>query len=235
MPARRALSSLRAAAACSLALLGSSAAQAANFIGSASCRVCHEAAYEQWQASPHARALQSLPPDQQKDGRCLVCHARDLAAGGEPGISCETCHGAGQYYWPKYVMRDAEVAKGAGLVAAPDAKACVLCHDASNPSLKPFDPATAMPAIDHWSKDWAARAKKSAQNCPRPGAASAAVSLARGELRPDERILGRALTGRGIAAERARKNGTSSPVPSAKGLRADVSHADAVASTARAN
>ncbi len=53
-------------------------------------------------------------------------------------MTCETCHGGGQYYSPDYVMKDAELARLVGLVD-PSEKSCRNCHDASSPSLKPFD------------------------------------------------------------------------------------------------
>jgi hypothetical protein len=173
-------------------LFAPTSAVASGFIGSGSCRVCHQAAYEQWRASPHARALDSLPPQDQKDSRCLQCHAKDVAQGGDAGVTCETCHGAGHYYWPRYVMRDAELAKAAGLVAAPDARACVLCHDAATPSMRPFDPTAAMQAIDHWSKERAARAVKTGARCPRGSARPDRFAMESGQ--PADTFLGRALT-----------------------------------------
>lgn len=199
-------------------------ARAAGFIGPASCRVCHQAAYDQWKTTPHAKAFETLTPADQKNPQCLQCHARDVAQGGEAGVTCETCHGVGQYYWPNYVMRDAEVAKGAGLVPAPDAKSCAMCHDASSPALKPFDPATAMPAIDHWSKDRAARGTKSTEACPaRPVRQAAAAPPA------NETFLGRVLTGRWSAPARASK-----PVQAAKAALT-ASRAPAAASEGRAD
>jgi hypothetical protein len=164
-------------------------ARAANFIGAEACRACHSAAFEQWASTPHARAFLSLLADQQKNGACLQCHARDVAQGGDPGVTCETCHGAGEYYWPNYVMRDHELARAAGLsnVTARDPKSCAQCHDANSPSVEPFDAAQKLPAIDHWSKDRAARSQK-ASLCPRldptkgrPVAASAPASTFLGQ------------------------------------------------------
>lgn len=163
-------------------------AAAADFVGPESCRACHAAAFDAWKESPHARAMGSLSGEQQKDGRCLQCHARDAALGGEAGVTCETCHGAGQFYWPAYVMRDGELARATGLVL-PDAKGCLQCHDGSSPSLEPFDPAAKLKVIDHWSASRAARQAKGkkAEACPRPHAPTAAL------VRPDEGLLSRAL------------------------------------------
>src|SRR4029078_2939510 len=86
------------------------------------------------------------------------CHAPDQAAG-VSNVSCETCHGGGQNYAPAYVMKDRELARLVGLVHPP-AKQCPTCHDASSPSLRPFNFVESLKAIDHWSAE---RTKKSAR------------------------------------------------------------------------
>ena len=165
-----------------------SSAVAADFIGPEACRACHLAAYDVWSKSPHAQAMKSLSPADQKNGTCLACHAPDLAKGGDAGVTCESCHGAGQYYAPQYVMKDPELARATGLVV-PDANSCLLCHDAQSPSLQPFDPTEKMKAIDHWTADRAAQKAKGekAQACPRSEGKLAAV-------RPGEGFLAQALT-----------------------------------------
>lgn len=134
-------------------------AAAADFVGPESCKGCHPAAYEAWQQSKHARAMDSLSDAQKKDARCLTCHAPDLQAQSQANITCETCHGGGQYYSPAYVMKDSELSRLVGLVD-PSEKQCRTCHDASTPSLRPFDFKESLKAIDHWSAD---RASKSAR------------------------------------------------------------------------
>ena len=57
-------------------------------------------------------------------------------------------------------MKDPELARLSGLVD-PTEKACRGCHDASSPSLKPFDFASRLRAMDHWSTE---RAKKNEQS-----------------------------------------------------------------------
>lgn len=139
-----------------LGLTCGAVAQAYDFLGAESCQACHPDAYAAWKASPHARAKDVLSATQQKDARCLSCHSPNDVEQKQAGVTCETCHGGGQYYSPKYVMKDAELARLSGLVD-PTEKACKACHDASSPSLKPFDFATRLKAIDHWSTE---RAKK---------------------------------------------------------------------------
>ena len=65
-------------------------------------------------------------------------------------VTCESCHGGGQYYSARYVMKDAELARLVGLLD-PSEKGCRTCHDASSPSLKPFDFVAKLKAIDHWT------------------------------------------------------------------------------------
>lgn len=148
----------------------SGVATAADFVGPESCKGCHPAAYEAWQQSKHARAMDSLSDAQKKDARCLTCHAPDQAEQGVAHVTCETCHGGGQYYSPNYVMKDAELARLVGLVD-PSEKQCRTCHDASSPSLRPFDFKESLKAIDHWSADRAgknARAQATPQQHPAP-------------------------------------------------------------------
>ncbi|MHB1845099.1 MAG: multiheme c-type cytochrome [Deltaproteobacteria bacterium] len=146
-------------------LLGLSAnALAADWVGVQTCKACHPQAAAVWEAGPHARAASSLTDAQRQDASCTRCHAPDLPlepaaqqAGARPptpeqraGITCESCHGAGQYYSPGYVMRDAELARAVGLVD-PSERSCRACHTAGAPGLSSFDFAAKVKLIDHWS------------------------------------------------------------------------------------
>ena len=141
-----------------LLLAVSTVAGATDFVGPESCKGCHPAAYTAWQLSKHARATDSLSETQKKDARCLSCHAPDQAQG-VANVSCESCHGGGQNYAPSYVMKDSELSRLVGLVD-PSEKLCRTCHDASSPSLRPFNFVESLKAIDHWSAE---RAKKGAR------------------------------------------------------------------------
>lgn len=126
--------------------------QAADFVGAESCKACHPEAYAAWKASKHARAFESLSAQQKQDARCTSCHAPNEREQGLTGISCETCHGGGQYYSPDYVMKDSELARLVGL-SDPSEKQCRSCHDASSPSLRPFDFVEKLKLIDHWTAE----------------------------------------------------------------------------------
>ncbi len=151
----------------SLVLVLSGAAEAADLLGPESCKGCHPAAYEAWTQSKHARATDSLSEAQKQDARCLSCHAPQQSSQGVSHVTCETCHGGGQYYSAAYVMKDAELARLVGL-QDPSEKACRTCHDASSPSLKPFDFAESLKAIDHWSVERAKRAARAEADTPAP-------------------------------------------------------------------
>jgi hypothetical protein len=128
---------------------------AADPIGPENCKVCHQAAYQAWAQSGHAESTASLSPRQKKDRRCMSCHAPD-AAKGVSEVSCESCHGGGQYYSPRYVMKDAELARAVGL-SDPTETTGRRCHDANAPSIKPFDFAEKLKQIDHWTAERKAR------------------------------------------------------------------------------
>jgi hypothetical protein len=137
-------------------VLAASVGWAADFVGPESCKACHPEAYAAWRLSKHARAYDTLSPLQQKDARCLSCHAPNLADQKLPQITCETCHGGGQYYANSYVMKDSELLRLVGLVD-PSEKGCRSCHDASSPSLTAFDFVEKLKLIDHWSAERARR------------------------------------------------------------------------------
>jgi hypothetical protein len=53
-------------------------------------------------------------------------------------------------------MKDAELARLLGLTD-PTEKGCRSCHDTSSPSLRPFEFAQKLKAIDHWTQERAKR------------------------------------------------------------------------------
>jgi len=136
-------------------LLAPLLAPAAEPLGAETCKACHPAAYEIWRESGHARALTSLPEKSRADARCTVCHAPE-GQKGQGGVSCESCHGHGQLYARRYVMRDRELARALGLLDVGE-KSCQRCHDESTPSVGRFDYARKLPLIQHGEADREAR------------------------------------------------------------------------------
>ncbi len=85
----------------------------AKYVGSESCKECHEHAYEVWKKTPHAHAYHSLetakrPGLRQFDGECIACHT--VGFGYQAGfksekespllkdVGCESCHGPGSLH-----------------------------------------------------------------------------------------------------------------------------------------
>ena len=99
------------------------------YLGSASCKACHEYEYEKWSSKPHAHAFASLEKvGSEYDPECVSCHV--VGAEYESGfispqktnhlknVGCENCHGPGS----KHI-------KTAGVVKTADPKSlCTDCH-----------------------------------------------------------------------------------------------------------
>ncbi|HEV8321786.1 MAG TPA: multiheme c-type cytochrome [Myxococcota bacterium] len=125
-------------------------AERADYVGSETCGTCHRAEYDKWRTSAHARATATLPGTFRRDPRCAGCHATDTL-GELAEVGCESCHGAGRWYYKAAVMRDAEVARALGLTDAGEAT-CKGCHGSDAPSVRPFDFKEAWKRIAHGPK-----------------------------------------------------------------------------------
>ena len=120
-----------------LFLAGSLFAQKPTFIGADKCRVCHKVEHTSWATTKHAKAIESLKPEEQKKKECLECHTTG-AANELPGVQCEACHGPGSAYKTISVMKDKAKAIAAGLIL-PTEKVCVGCHNKKSPTFKGFN------------------------------------------------------------------------------------------------
>ena len=103
------------------------------FAGPATCKGCHEQAFEQWSGSPHAHAFQTLiGKGASTDARCVPCHVtggidaggfKDLATTPElVNVTCESCHGPGT----EHAVRPK---KGYGKI---ELASCIACHNRAN-------------------------------------------------------------------------------------------------------
>jgi len=146
----------------------------AELVGPESCKACHPDAFAAWLQSKHARSIESLSEMQRKDARCLSCHSPDLQDHRVESVSCETCHGGGQYYAARYVMKDEELVRLVGL-QDPSEKGCRSCHDASSPSLRPFDFEAKLKLIDHWTAERQRRERKASASTGADAPASLAT------------------------------------------------------------
>lgn len=122
-----------------VALLPIAPAVAQELVGAEACGSCHEAQYKKWQASSHSMSLARLSKAQRRDRVCRSCHTM-AADKDEPhlqGVQCESCHGAGSHYSPRWVMRDSVLSKLYGLEPVTEST-CQPCHTKDGPSLKAF-------------------------------------------------------------------------------------------------
>ncbi len=124
-----------------------------SYIGAERCRTCHEFEFRVWSSGPHAKARQALTPEQLGDAKCNTCHTMVAGSADErlAGVQCEQCHGSGQFYQYRYVMRDRELSRAVGLIET-SASHCQRCHTEGAPSMEPFDYERAWARIDHGPK-----------------------------------------------------------------------------------
>jgi hypothetical protein len=129
------------------------------FLGSESCKDCHdhEAEYDQWLATGHARAfvaLQEVGSD--RDPECVICHVSGLEYEGGfvneqetphlAGVGCENCHGPGS----EHVRGDGKVPMGEPKTP------CIQCHTPENSGEFAGHEEEFMQKILHWTEPNAA-------------------------------------------------------------------------------
>ena len=107
------------------------------FVGPEKCKICHKIQYASWSVTKHAKAIQALKPEEQKDAKCFGCHVTNSDAS-MPGVQCEQCHGAGGEYQGLKVMKDHAASVAAGLLL-PTKDDCVKCHNSKSPQFKGFN------------------------------------------------------------------------------------------------
>jgi len=148
------------------------------YVGLTACKACHSNAkiggteYTKYEKDPHKNAYKTLLneeskkiakekgiADPTKSEKCMKCHAtawnkKDLQGekfSYEEGVTCETCHGAGEKYKAMPIMKDHKKAMENGLIM-PDEKLCKQCHNQESPTYKPFDFAKKWKIIEHGKK-----------------------------------------------------------------------------------
>jgi hypothetical protein len=132
-----------------IAVVASTAGAAApTYVGVDKCKLCHKVQFDSWSKTKHAKAFDSLKPEDKKNKECVGCHV----TGGNvemAGVQCEGCHGAGSEYRAIGVMKDKAKAVAAGL-KMPVEKDCLVCHNKKSPTFKGFNFADAVKKVhDH--------------------------------------------------------------------------------------
>jgi nitrate/TMAO reductase-like tetraheme cytochrome c subunit len=148
------------------------------YVGLTACKACHSSdkiggtEYKDYETDPHAKAFNTLLNDESKaiatkmgiadaskSEKCLKCHVtaynlkdrQGLKFSYEEGVTCEACHGPGEFYMKMNIMKDKALCLKNGLTV-PDAKLCKSCHNEESPTYKPFEFNAKWKAIEHGKK-----------------------------------------------------------------------------------
>ncbi|MGJ8634538.1 MAG: multiheme c-type cytochrome [Luteolibacter sp.] len=126
----------------------------AHYVGSESCKTCHQEAHDTWQGTGHAHAFQTLvDAGADADPNCIACHT--VGFGKESGyrrtmgtekltdVSCESCHGPASQHIDKYLHGKPVTFKFRPLGPGD----CKSCHYGE--FSRPFDWDTFYPPIEH--------------------------------------------------------------------------------------
>ena len=121
------------------------------YIGSESCKVCHEYEFEKWSSNIHAHAYAILEREgSQFDPECAICHVvgmdyesgfiSEKKTGHLKNVGCENCHGPGS-----------EHIKTGGIVGFTDTKsACIDCHTPDHSGDYAGNEGAFLEKIVHW-------------------------------------------------------------------------------------
>ena len=105
------------------------------YVSAAACQRCHEQEYQQWSATRHAFAYETLlKKERYFDAGCVSCHTTGFGyqtgfqIGDQDstlkGVQCETCHGPGKQHVGN--PKKSNIRRGA------DTSLCLQCHDAEH-------------------------------------------------------------------------------------------------------
>jgi len=123
------------------------------YIGSESCKACHQSEYKKWEETRHARAYATLEEDgYQYDPECVVCHVVGLdyesgfvSAEETPelkNVDCENCHGPGSEH-----VTNPMQAKTRGPKST-----CLDCHTPEHSGKYAGNEQVFLQKIKHWTE-----------------------------------------------------------------------------------
>lgn len=126
------------------ASMGSARAQdtapGAGYAWTPACQECHEAIYDAWSKTKHARTSDRLNVDQRQTD-CVGCHVTGPKQGIEvdgklvnANVGCESCHGAGAAH-----IKAAKEGTGVGPIRRKVPQSlCETCHNDKSPHYRGF-------------------------------------------------------------------------------------------------
>ena len=123
------------------------------YVGSASCKPCHDYEYEKWSSSTHAHAYATLEQvGSQFDPECVVCHAVGMdyesgfisleKTGDLKDVGCENCHGPGSQH----------IMSGGKVKTTEPKSACVHCHTPEQSGEYAGNESAFLQKIVHWKE-----------------------------------------------------------------------------------
>ena len=68
--------------------------------------MCHKTEHKSWLETKHAKAYETLKPEDRKKDSCIVCHITGFGVADTvfEGVQCEACHGPGSLYKSMKIM-----------------------------------------------------------------------------------------------------------------------------------
>ena len=123
------------------------------YVGSQSCKACHNDAYEKWNSRLHAKAYSTLEQvGSQFDPECVICHVVGMdyesgfispqKTGDLEGVGCENCHGPGS----EHIL-----SAGATKFTEPKST-CLDCHTPEQSGDYAGNEDVFMEKIKHWKE-----------------------------------------------------------------------------------
>ncbi len=123
------------------------------YVGSLSCKACHDPEYEKWQNTSHAKAYATLEQaGSEADPECVVCHVVGMdyetgfqsleKTGDLKDVGCENCHGPGSEH-----IRTGGKAKSAGPKSG-----CTDCHTPEHSGEYAGNERDFLEKIIHWKE-----------------------------------------------------------------------------------
>lgn len=113
------------------------------FVWAAGCKSCHEAIYNAWAKTKHAKTIGRLSAEERQAGSpCIGCHVTGPKTPVDvegtvinANVQCESCHGAGKAHVDAAAAGDASKAK---MVKSPPQRLCETCHNDKSPHYRGF-------------------------------------------------------------------------------------------------
>ncbi len=115
------------------------------------CGSCHQAQYNQWKETGHARAIVTLEEKGRIDSQCLTCHSLEFRLRGvvtekkNRGVECADCHT--NLLDPAQARLHGQRPGDRPIVPTVAVSICVRCHDKQNSP--DFDYTTALAKVSH--------------------------------------------------------------------------------------